>query len=122
MTIEIEPCSIHATAEKVGLHAKLVGDFNPLHLDEEFAAKTPFGGAIVHGSMMLNLLVDTLEKAGGEAFANGHMSVRFAAPARVGETLTAGGQASETEAGSYDIWVRRGDGTVVVKGTLTPSA
>ncbi len=122
MGITIPPRSIHATAEKVALHAELVQDFNPLHLDEAFAAQTPFGGAIVHGSMMMNLLVDTLERAGGDAFANGTLKLRFAAPARVGETLTAGGQPSDNAPGAYDVWVTRGDGTQVVTGTLTPAA
>lgn len=122
MNIEITPRSMEATAETVAIHAELVKDFNPLHLDEAFAAKTPFGGAIVHGSMMMNLLVDTLERAGGAAFANGKLSLRFAAPARVGEVLTAGGKPSEDGSGTYDVWVKRSDGTTVVTGKLTPAA
>lgn len=118
---EIASQTLTATPEKVALHAKLVGDFNPLHLDEEFAAKTPFGGAIVHGSMMMNLLVNTLEHAFGKSVSASHLRLRFAAPAMVGETLTAGGAPSETENGAYDVWVTRSDGTQVVKGTFAPN-
>ncbi|MGG7567074.1 MaoC family dehydratase [Rhodovulum sp. DZ06] len=119
---EIPPRRLQATADKVAKHAELVQDFNPLHLDETFAAKTPFGGAIVHGSMMMNLLVDALERAGGPGFASGALKLRFAAPAMVGETLTASGAAREGEPGVWDVWVARADGVKAVTGTLTTAA
>jgi acyl dehydratase len=121
MSRDIPARSLHATAEKVAAHAELVKDFNPLHLDPDFAAQTPFGGPIVHGSLMMNLLVDTLERAGGADFVNGTLRLRFAAPAPVGAVLTAGGAASSEAAGVYDVWVRREDGTTVVSGTLVPA-
>lgn len=119
---EIPPRNLHATADRVAKHAALVQDFNPLHLDDAFAAKTPFGGAIVHGSMMMNLLVDALERAGGPAFAAGELRLRFAAPVMVGDTLTASGAARDGEPGVWDVWVARGDGTKAVTGTLTAAA
>lgn len=39
------------TKEKVELFAKASGDFNPLHLDEEFARGTRFGRRIAHGML-----------------------------------------------------------------------
>ncbi len=33
----------------VDAFAKITGDNNPIHIDAEFAAKTPFGRPIVHG-------------------------------------------------------------------------
>ena len=37
------------TQEGVIAFAEITGDKNPIHLDPEFAAKTPFGRPIVHG-------------------------------------------------------------------------
>lgn len=37
------------TRENVNAYAKLTGDFNPLHCDEEYAKNTKFGGTIAHG-------------------------------------------------------------------------
>ena len=40
------------TAEDVQGFAALSGDFNPLHLDAEFARKTTFGRPVVHGMLL----------------------------------------------------------------------
>ena len=42
------------THEEVFQFAELTGDFNPLHLDEEFAKETPFRQPIAHGLLGLS--------------------------------------------------------------------
>jgi 3-hydroxybutyryl-CoA dehydratase len=39
------------TQEQVQAYADAAGDHNPIHLDAEFAAKTPFGRRIAHGML-----------------------------------------------------------------------
>jgi 3-hydroxybutyryl-CoA dehydratase len=39
------------TDELIRQFAEISGDFNPIHLDEEFAKKTRFGRRIAHGML-----------------------------------------------------------------------
>ena len=43
----IEPVRFHQ--DQIDMFAKISGDCNPLHINPEYAAKTPFGRPIVHG-------------------------------------------------------------------------
>ncbi len=44
--------------------AGLSGDFNPLHVDATFAAKTPFGQRIAHGLLVLSMVTGLHSRAG----------------------------------------------------------
>ena len=44
------------SAEDVRQFATIVGDLNPVHIDEEFAAKTSFKKRIVHGAFLAGLI------------------------------------------------------------------
>lgn len=48
------------SAADVESFAHLTGDLNPLHLDADFAAGTPFGAPIAHGLLTLSLVVPLL--------------------------------------------------------------
>ena len=41
------------TQENINLYAQASGDFNPIHIDEDFASKTPVGVTIAHGMLIL---------------------------------------------------------------------
>lgn len=48
------PRVIHlVTQETIDRYADLSGDHNPLHVDPEFAGRTPFGSTIAHGPIAL---------------------------------------------------------------------
>ena len=79
--------SSHAAAMAYG---ELTADFNPIHCDPDFAAKSPFGRAICHGTMGLNLAIEAAERTLAPAYAVRDVKIRFSRPAPVGETLTAG--------------------------------
>ena len=79
--------------------AGLSGDYNPLHIDEEFAKAGPFGSRVAHGPLVylfaagllfqLHLYDDTLI-----AFV-GFDKLYFTAPVRIGDTLRARIQVTE---------------------------
>ncbi len=70
------------------MFAGVSGDTNPLHLDEEFAKRTRFGGRIVHG-MLTASLISTLigTKLPGPGCIYLKQDLKFKAPVRVGETV-----------------------------------
>ena len=43
--------SVTFTREQVMKFAELTGDVNPIHVDDEFAAKSNYGRTIVHGTL-----------------------------------------------------------------------
>lgn len=64
--------SLTLTKEHVQKYAEITGDYNPLHFDEVFAAKTKFGRLVVQGGLttgILNALVAT-DLPGPEQFSS----------------------------------------------------
>jgi acyl dehydratase len=78
------------TEEEVRLFTRISGDDNPLHLDPDYAATTPFGRPIVHG-----LLVSSLFSGLLGAHLPGHgtiylgQTLAFKAPVFVNEEVEA---------------------------------
>ena len=70
--------------------ARVIGDFNPIHTDQAYAEKTPFKGRIAHGALSIGLFSNILGN-----ILPGHGSIylsheiKFLAPVRIGDTITA---------------------------------
>ncbi len=72
------------------MFAGVSGDTNPVHLNEEFAAGTPFHGRIVHGMLTASLVSTVLgTKLPGPGCIYVSQSMRFLAPVRAGDTVRA---------------------------------
>lgn len=96
--------------ESVDQYAAVTGDRNPIHLDADFAAATPFGTRIAHGLLTLGLVVpmmaEVFEVTGASMGVNYGMNrVRFPAPVPVGSRIRVHGEvATVTEvAGGWQI-------------------
>lgn len=69
--------------------AELIGDFNPLHVNEDFAKASRFGGRILHGVLTSALMSAPFGNlAAGTALGYLEHNTRFMAPVRPGDTLT----------------------------------
>lgn len=70
--------------------AALTGDCNPVHLDEEFAAKSIFKGRIAHGMLTATYISAILgTKLPGPGAIYISQSLNFRAPVRIGDEVTA---------------------------------
>ncbi len=80
----------------VYLFAGISGDFNPMHLNEEFAKQTPFGKRIAHGAVPQSLIAPVLGmKLPGLGTILLEVTTRFKAPTFFGDTITASGEVME---------------------------
>lgn len=85
------------TQDEVDLFARVTGDHNPIHLDEAFAAATPFGTRIAHGLLTLSLVVPLMAEVfdvpdAGMGINYGLNRVRFPAPVAVGSRIRVVGE------------------------------
>jgi len=78
------------TQADVEQFSRLSGDTNPVHLDEDYARQTRFGGRIIHGMLVASLISSALGTTlPGPGCIYLSQQLAFRAPARVGERLTA---------------------------------
>jgi 3-hydroxybutyryl-CoA dehydratase len=78
------------TETDVYLFAGISGDFNPLHLNEEYARRTPFKTRIAHGALPQSLIAPVLGmKLPGMGTVVVEITCRFKAPTFFGDTITA---------------------------------
>lgn len=76
------------TEEDVNTFGELSGDLNPLHMDEQFASKTPFGRRVVHGMFTAALVSATHTSLTGPGYVYVGQELNFKGPVHIGDTLT----------------------------------
>jgi len=91
---EVEVGSRHVehmsiTDAHLTLGAALIGDFNPLHVDEDFARRSRHGGRILHGVITSAIIGAPAGMIfAGTAIGYLEHNCKFLAPVRAGDTLT----------------------------------
>lgn len=76
------------TESDIVTHAGHTGDFFPHHMDAEFAATTPFGQRIAHGTMVFSIGIGlAASEINPAAFSYGHDRLRFVRPVMIGDTI-----------------------------------
>ncbi|MEZ5076817.1 MAG: MaoC family dehydratase [Solirubrobacterales bacterium] len=113
--------------ELIDAYADLAGDYNPLHVDPEAAARSEFGGTIAHGPVGLQAFFRSLVAWSGGAAPPAGTEVRatFLRPVRPGDTIschererTAGGERLEIAAEC----VNQDAATVIAVRAAVPAA
>lgn len=110
------------TAAHVRAFAEISGDYNPLHFDEAFAARTKFGRLVVQGGLttgLLHALVAMDMPGPGTVFLS--QNWKFTAPVYIGDTITAEAEVISTHASKpvteLRVEIKRDDGTTVLEGS-----
>ena len=78
------------TAADVDTFAELIGDFNPIHVDEDYARQSRFGGRIAHGMFTGGLISAVLgNELPGPGAIYLSQQLQFLAPVYLDDTITA---------------------------------
>lgn len=78
------------TEKDVMAFAEVTGDFNPIHVNPEFAKTQMFGKQVAHGALSSGLISAVLgTKLFGPGILYGGQTVKFVKPVFFGDTLTA---------------------------------
>lgn len=76
------------TQQVIDAYAEATGDFNPIHVDSDYAAKGPFGRTIAHGLMTLAYAALMLNDWSGGGFDEaGEIEVAFVGPVFAGDSI-----------------------------------
>jgi acyl dehydratase len=114
--------SLKLTQDHVKTFAELTGDYNPLHFDESFVAKTKFKNLVVQGGLttgLLHALVAMDMPGSGTVFLS--QDWKFTAPAFIDDTITAEAEVISLHESKpvtqLKINVKRQTGEIVLEGT-----
>jgi acyl dehydratase len=113
MAIREDAIPVPVTRVQIARYAGAVGDFNPIHLDDEFARAAGLPSVIAHGPLTLTLAIDRLvAQCGADAITA--FDARLKAPVFPKDRLSVVPSAEGIE-------VRNQDGKAVVTATIRTS-
>ena len=118
----------HVTQERINLFADATGDHQFIHIDEEKAKLTPFGGTIAHGFLTLSLLPVLGAMTEGGRVSGVKMGVnyggnktRFLAPVRSGKRVRGVFKLLELEEKRPGQWQQTNEITIEIEGEDKPA-
>jgi len=77
--------------DQINAYAEASGDFNPMHVDEEFARSVGLPGTIAHGLLEMGILAEAIAGWAGGADGLLSLEVRFSKPLLAGDTIICSG-------------------------------
>lgn len=73
---------------QIAAYAEASGDYNPIHLDDDFARSVGLPGVIVHGMLQMGVMATVAAEEAGGPDRLRRLYVRFAAMVEPGDTVT----------------------------------
>jgi len=113
---EIGPLSVTPDRYLTVRYAGASGDFNPIHVDEEFAQQVGLPGRILHGLYSMAQVARALTDAGGGPQSLRSLSVQFRAMGVPEQELTVTGTVGEVVDGVATVHVAcTQDGKAIIR-------
>jgi acyl dehydratase len=98
-------------------YAGASGDFNPIHVDDEFAQRVGLPGRILHGLWTMAQVARALTEAGGGPHSLDSLKIQFRGMALPDREITVTGKVSAAEDGALTVDVAaEQDGKTIVRG------
>lgn len=113
--------------DRIDTFADCTEDHQFIHIDQEAAAKTPFGGTIAHGFLTLSLLTklsseNSVGVKGTVMGVNyGIDKLRFIAPVRAGKRIRAHSEILDVDRKDANRFLVKTGVTVEIEGEETPA-
>ena len=78
------------TQNRINKWADAVGDYNPVHVDPEYAKKTKFKKTIAHGPLVISYISEMMGAWLGDNWVEDGklLDIRFKAPVKSGDQIT----------------------------------
>ena len=123
---DLVPMNRTMTQEKINIYVSAAEDYNPIHVDPQFAQGTPFKSTIAPGFQFLAYISEMMIRDfGGKWVTGGVMEVRLMRPVFPGDRLKIGGQVVEKHRGpeqmsiKCNVWIKNHKNETVVDGYTT---
>lgn len=112
------------TEQDINQFAQISGDNNPAHMDEEYAAASPFGERVAHGLLTAGFIGTVLGmQLPGPGSIYLSQTLNFLAPVKIGDTVTATAEVMEIgpkrKTATLRTICRNQNGISVVEGVAT---
>lgn len=123
---ELAPIEKYMTQEKINAYIDAAEDYNPIHVDPEYAKNTVFKSTIAPGYQFIAYLSELMARDFGEKWiTGGGMELRLIKPVFPKNTLTIGAKVvekNEKDNGTSikcDVWIKNQDDKDIVVGYTT---
>ena len=115
--------TIQVTDKMVQQFAEMSGDFNPIHLDDEYASKTRFKKRIAHGMILGALVSRCLNETIGSGGIYLAQTMKFTNPVFIDDLITFDLEITKLHKtrgfGTVETIAKKQSGEIVLKGEAT---
>jgi len=123
---ELAPIQKYMTQEKINAYIDAAEDYNPIHVDPEYAKNTVFKSTIAPGYQFIAYLSELMARDFGEKWiTGGGMELRLIRPVFPKDTLTVGAKVVEKDKKENrtsikcEVWIKNQDNKDIVAGYTT---